>query len=213
MRPQLALATILGLTALGAATTARAAEPGIQPEGVSERRVHLRLDTAVVYGIGGQSFLGAQAQLTAYSAMWNTRLATGSLDAGLLLGYGNEPVWLAPWLDAAQVQGATHRISVLGRLGHTFHLGQRRRAALGVHVYAGLHEWISSYSVTYAKEGVSGSATETRTLLITGAELDFAYRFSRRVGIYLKAGAPFPYQSGYIQTLFAVGAGLTFYLR
>ncbi|MBL9042938.1 MAG: hypothetical protein JNM83_15110 [Myxococcales bacterium] len=211
-----ALASLLVLSlGLCTAQQARAQEPpvGIPEGGERGHPVHVRLDTAATYGIGGQSFLGVQVSMSGYLPIWNTRWATGTFDGGVLLGYGNEPTFLAPWIDPSQVEGATHRISLFARFGHTFHLGIRRRVALGVHLYAGLHEWISSYSVNYPNEGVSGSGTAKRSLFVTGAELDFAYRFSQPVGLYLKMGAPFPYQSSYVATIFTVGAGLTFYLR
>ena len=218
LRSRAFAASVLTLTmGLGGAQSAFAqgADPplGIPYAGETGHPVHVRLDTAATYGIGGQSFLGVHVGMSGYMPVWNTRWATGTFDAGLLLGYGNEPTFLAPWIDTTQVQGATHRISLLARVGHTFHLGLHRGVALGIHLYAGLHEWISSYSVNYANEGVSGSGTAKRSLFVTGAELDFAYRFSQPAGLYLKMGAPFPYQSSYLATIFTVGAGLTFYLR
>ena len=73
-----------------------------------------------------------------------------------------------------------------------------------------LYAWILLH---YANEGISGSAALKRSLFVSGGELDFAYRFSDPVGLYLELSAPFPYQSSYAQTMFHVGAGLTFYLR
>lgn len=201
---------------LSLSATGFAEEPSLGiPSGGNEsgHPVHVRLDAAATYGIGGQSLLGMDLKMGGYMPVWDTRLATGTVDGGLVLGYANGPTWLAPWIDPAQVEGATHHISLLVRIGHSFHLGVRRRASLGFHLFAGLHEWISSYSVVYANEGVSGSSTAKRSLLISGGELDFAYRFSERVGLYLALSAPFPYQSSYAQTFFHVGAGLTFYLR
>lgn len=207
---------VAGLLCTSLCGASMAEEPalGIPPHGgETGHPVHVRLDTAATYGIGGQSFLGVDLKMSGYMPIWDTRLATGTFDAGLVLAYGNEPTFLAPWIDPSQVQGATHRISLLLRLGHTFHMGHRRRAALGFHLFGGLHEWVSSYSLHYANEGISGSATQKKSLLVTGGELDFAYRFSERVGLYLALSAPFPYQSSYAQTIFHVGAGLTFYLR
>ncbi len=199
---------------LGGVSHAQEPHLGIPAGGAeSGRPVHVRLDTAATYGIGGQSFLGVDLKMSGYMPVWDTRLGTGTFDAGVVLAYGNEPTFLAPWIDPSQVQGATHRISLFLRLGHTFHIGQRRRVALGMHLFGGLHEWISAYSVQYANEGVSGSSTQKKSLLVSGGELDFAYRFSERAGLYLALSAPFPYQSSYAQTMFHVGAGLTFYLR
>ncbi len=210
------LSALCGVLFLTSAATVHAEEPSLGiPTGGNEigHPVHVRFDTAATYGIGGQSYLGIDLKMSGYMPVWNTRLATGTVDGGLVLAYGNEPTWLAPWIDPEQVQGSTHRISLLLRVGHSFHLGVRRRVMLGFHLFAGLHEWISSYSVTYANEGIHGSSTVKRSLLVSGGELDFAYRFSEHVGLYLELSAPFPYQSSYAQTYFHVGAGLTFYLR
>ena len=205
-----------GLLVAALSATSIAEEPSLGiPSGGGEHGhpVHVRLDSAATYGIGGQSYLGIDLKMSGYLPVWDTRLGTGSIDAGVVLAYGNEPTWLAPWIDTSQVHGATHRISLLARLGHTFHIGVRRRAALGFHLFGGLHEWISAYSVNYQSEGISGSAALKRSLFVSGGELDFAYRFSDPVGLYLELSAPFPYQSSYAQTMFHVGAGLTFYLR
>jgi hypothetical protein len=194
------------------AATLAVSMPHIQEGGETERRLHLALDAAFFYGIGGQSTLGAQVHLTGYTALWNTRLATGSLDVGLQLAYGNEPTALAPWFDE-NTQGAAHRIQALVTLGHSFHMGARRRFALGLHLFGGLNHWISSYTVRYPNEGVNASATVTRDHFVSGLELKMSYRFSKHVGANLIMGAPFPYPSSYVVGMFFVGGGLSFYLR
>lgn len=186
--------------------------PHLLPGGL-DRRVHLRLDGDFIYGIGGQSFFGAQAHLLAYRGLWSTRHAIGSLDLGLRLAYGNEPTWAAPWIDREQVSGATHRVQALLTVGHSFHMGARRRAALGMHLHGGLNHWLSAYTLDYAREGVHGEARVRRNRFVTGAELSLAYRFSRHVGANVTLGGPFPYQSSYVVGMFFVGAGLSFYLR
>lgn len=186
--------------------------PHLLPGGL-DRRFHLRLDGDFVYGIGGQSFFGAQAHLLAYRGLWSTPHAIGSLDLGLRLAYGNEPTWAAPWIDREQVSGATHRVQALLTVGHTFHMGKRRRAALGMHLHGGLNHWLSAYTLEYAQEGVHGEAQVRRNRFVAGAELSFAYRLSRHVGTHVTLGGPFPSQSSYLVGMFFVGAGLSFYLR
>jgi hypothetical protein len=44
-------------------------------------------------------------------------------------------------------------------------------------------------------------------------QMDFAYRFSRYVGLYVMANVPFPTTSSYVITIFSVGLGLSFYRR
>jgi hypothetical protein len=203
------LATLVSLSA----QAIEIREPFVREGGESERRLHLMLDGTFTYGIGGQSALGVTTHLTGYTALWNTRRATGTIDVGLQLAYGNEPTALAPWLSPDTVDGAAHRFQALLTVGHTFHMGRQRRAAFGVHLFGGWNHWSSSYTLRYPTENVQGSSTVSRDNFITGAELKFAYRFSKHVGINMVMGAPFPYQSSYVVGMFFVGAGLTFYVR
>lgn len=197
----------------GPAVEGPAPAPHVAEQGGKDGRIHLQLAGDVIYGIGGQSYLGALLRLNAYRAMWDRGRATGSLDFGAQLAYGNEPVWLAPWLADADVQGATHRIQAVVTLGHTFHLGKRRRFSLGTHLYAGLNHWRSSYSLNYPDEGVKGRDTVTRNLPIAGGQFEFGYRLHRRVGLHAVLGGPFPTGSSYAITFFHAGLGLSFYLR
>ena len=189
------------------------AAPHIAEGGETARRLHLQLDGAFTFGIGGQSALGAQLHLTGLTALWNAGPATGSLDVGLQLAYGNEPPALAFWLAGVDAQGANHRVQAVATVGHTLHVGQQRRASLGLHVFAGWNHWRSAFTVRYPGEGVEGSATVSRDLFVSGAELKAAYRLSRRVGLHLVAGVPFPTASSYAIGLFFIGAGLSTYLR
>jgi hypothetical protein len=213
MRPIFLSVLLCVAHSASAEPAATLSEPHLREGGEREHRLHLALDGDFTYGIGGQSTLGAQLHLTGYTAVWNTRHATGTIDVGLQFAYGNEPPALAPWLQGKDTDGAAHRIQALVTVGHTFHMGQRRRAAFGLHLFGGWNHWISSYSLRYPNENVSGSGTVVRDHFVTGAELKFSYRFSKHVGLNLVAGSPFPYQSSYVVGMFFVGAGLTFYLR
>jgi len=201
--------------ALLAGPPAPAPAPHVAESGGKDGRLHLQLAGDVLYGIGGQSFLGAQLHLQASTAIWSAGRATGTLDLGVQLQYGNEPTWLAPWLKGVDIEGATHRTQAVLSAGHTFHMGKRRRVQLGTHVYGGLNHWLSSYSLVYPMEDVSGSAKVARSTFVVGGELTIGYRFSRRVGANLIMGAPLPTRrsSSYVQGLAFVGVGLTIHLR
>lgn len=194
--------------------TATPAPPHVRSGGEQGHRLLLRLDSTFVYAIGGQSALGAALHLLGQVPVWNTRAGTGTVDAGLLLGYTNEPVALAPWLAGMDVSGGVNRLQVLLSVGHTAFVGRERRSSIGVHLVGGLNYWNSTYGLRYPSEGLSGRTTIARSSLVLGAQLDYAYRFSRHVGFHLLAGGPFPvFQSSYVQTMFWVGAGLSFHLR
>jgi hypothetical protein len=214
-----ALAALAVVSATGAvraeeaATVEARAAPHLNEGEEREHRLHIAVDTAFTYGIGGQSALGALARATGYTAVWNTRRATGTVDLGLQLAYQNEPIALAPWIDGDNVTGAGHHINVALALGHTIHMGQRRRASLGLLIFGGWSHWVSSYSLVYPREGITGSETVRHDDFIAGGELEFRYRFSRYVGMNVVAGAPFPTQSSYVIGMFYVGVGLTVFAR
>jgi hypothetical protein len=211
----LALALLLALAAVSPARAEPSlrAAPHVAEGGEDTRRLHLLVDGVATFGIGGQMAVGGLARATGYLAVWNTRRATGTLDLGVALAYQNEPVGLAPWLAGKDVTGAGHRVHALLSLGHTVHLGRRRRSALGLALVGGLSHWISSYALVYPTEGVRGRDTVRHTDPLIGGELRYGYRFSERVGLVLVAGAPFPTQSSYVIGMFHVGLGLTVHLR
>jgi hypothetical protein len=198
---------------LTAALLATPPAPHLPEAGGRDGRIHLQLSADATYGIGGQSYLGGNLRLDAYTAVWARRKVTGTIDFGGQLAYGNEPTWLAPWLSDGTISGATHRVQLLATFGHTFHLGKRRRFAFGTHLYGGWNHWRSSYSLNYPHEGVSGEETVARNHAIVGGQIELGYRFHRRVGVHAVLGGPFPIQSSYAITLFHVGLGLTVHLR
>lgn len=188
--------------------------PHVRPGGEDGHRLHVRLDSSFLFAIGGQSALGTALHALGEIPVWITRVGTGTIDVGLLLGYTNEPVALAPWLTGMDVSGSVNRVQALLSVGHTAFVGKERRSSIGVHLVGGLNYWNSTYSLRYPSEGLSGKATIDRSSFLVGGQLCYAYRFSRYVGFHLLAGGPFPVlQSSYVQTMFWVGAGLSFYLR
>jgi hypothetical protein len=201
---------------LASAPSAAPAElpaPHVAEDGQKSDRVHLQLDGDALWGIGGQMYLGTQVRFAALLEHWTTSKALGTWDLGAAFAYHAEPTFLAPWIDRESIDGATHRLLLVAHLGHTFHMGARRRVALGLHAYGGWNYWRSSYSLDYADENVSGSAVVDRHLAVIGGELRLAYRFHRRVGVNLAIGAPAPTASSYAITFAHLGLGLSFYLR
>lgn len=203
------------MIALGLTAALVCGEPHVPESGGKDQRLHLRLSGDALFGIGGQSFLGADLRFVGGYAPWSAGRATGSLELGVQLQYGNEPIWLAPWLNGASVSGATHRTQLVLLAGHRFHMGKRRRVELGTHLYGGLNHWLSSYAVEYAAVDVQGSAAVSRATFVFGGQLELGFRFTRRIGGQLVMGAPIPTprSSSYVQSLVFVGLGLTIYLR
>lgn len=203
---------------IGLALTAvlLAAEPAPEPHMPADGkdgRIHLQLSSDGMFSVGGQMALGANLNLTASYAIWSARRATGAFEFGGQLQYANEPTWLAPWIDSTQISGAGHRIDTVVFAGHGFWMGERRRVYLGTHLYAGWNHWLSSYAVNYADESVSGSAKVSRDHFVSGGQLSLGYRFSRRVGVHMLIGGPFPTASSYAIGIAFAGLGLTVHLR
>jgi hypothetical protein len=177
--------------------------------GEKEGTLHLHLDSSALYGIGGQSFLGALARGLAGVTAWHGGNASGSADVGLALAYHNEPTWLAPWLANGQISGAAHRVQLLLVAGHTFYVLESRALAIGLHGQGGWNHWISSYSLEYPAEGVSGKATIARDHFVLGGQLTASLRLIDHLGIQIVAGGPIPIESSYVVSMFHVGVGLT----
>ncbi len=212
MRRAAIVSSALPALLLLAAAPARAERPGIPEGGEAGHPVHVALDATATYGIGAWSALGAQLHGLGQVPVWNAGLATGSFDFGLLLGVQDEPEALQYGVAAGQDNDAV-RLNAWVTAGHSFHMGRRRLATLGVHLFAGwTHVW-SWASVVDDGLDLDASASDDYGLPNAGAILRFDYRFSDWVGFHLHAAAPFGVGSSYVNTLFHVGLGLTGYLR
>ena len=132
----------------------------------------------------------------------------------MFFGYLNEPNSNHPWNLGASTTGTAHRIPFVITAGHSFRFGRGDRAAFGVHLYAGVVHWISSYDVRFPSYGVAGSSTVERTAPHLGVLLRFTYRPHPIVGLAVQLWAPFyGVGPGTVVSLFAVGAGVTFRAR
>ena len=188
-------------------------EPHVPEDGSASPRWHVRLDATATWGIGGQMFLGVDLHPSAYRTVWTAPGATGTVDLGFDLHYGNEAGFLAPWVDTEKVSGANHRVQALATAGGTFHLTARRRFGLGMHLLAGLNQWVSAYTVDYAAEDFSDRAVVQQASFLAGGRLTFSYRVHRHVGVTVIATGFLPTESSYAISFGHVGLGLTFYLR
>jgi hypothetical protein len=194
-----------------AAAESEPVRPGIPAGGDPVHPVHFTLDATATYGIGGFSALGAQLHFVAFTPVWTTNAATGSLDVGLVAGWQDEPQFLQ-YTSMPDEKNDAERLNAWVTLGQTIHFGPGRRVGLGVHLFAGwTHLW-SSYTVHDPAQGLNGSLTDNYGSPNAGAMVKFDYRFSDRVGVSIQAVAPFEVGPSFITTLFHVGAGLSFYL-
>ena len=205
--PRVALASLL------CAHSVQAAEIGIPAGGERAGTLHATVDATFTYGIGGYSALGAQLHGVGLVSIWNTRLATGTFNFGALVGFQDEPMALQYGIAPGQTNDA-QRLNLWVTIGHSFHMGVRRRASLGLHLFGGwTHVW-SQASLVRPDLGIDRQVSDNYGLLNSGTLLKFDYRFSKYVGISLQAAVPFwKVQPSYVATIFHVGVGITAYLR
>lgn len=201
------LGSLLGLH------SAHAAEVGIPEGGEQAGVLHSTIDATFTYGIGGYSALGAQVHGVGLVSIWNTRLATGSFNFGALVGFQDEPMALQYGIGPGQKNDA-QRLNLWLTVGHTFHMGVRRRASLGLHLFGGWTHVFSQASLVRPDLGIDRQVSDNYGLLNSGAMLKFDYRFSQYIGLSLQAAVPFwKLQPSYVATIFHVGIGITAYLK
>lgn len=190
-------------------------EPFIPERGAPGRRVHLTLRSTFLYSTFSPA-LGGSLRLAAATRLWDTRRASGTFDGGLVLAYSRGGPALYPWIradpDVRQV-GSDQGVMLALSVGHTFHFGRRRRAALGVHLLAGVHVLHQRWRLEWLREGLSGQGRATHTEFTFGPEVDFHVRLSRRVGLNLVLGGVCTCLPSTAGSYVRAGAGLTFYLR
>jgi len=206
-------ATLVFTLLVAAAAPAHAGpDVGIPEGGETAHRLHATVDATFTYGIGGYSALGVQAHAVGQLSVWNTRRATGTFDFGLVLGFQDEPQVLQYEIPAGQSNNA-QRLNAWVTVGHTFHVGHRRRLGLGVHLFNGwTHVW-SQAALKDPKHMVDQKLSDNYGLFNTGGMLKLDYRFSKYVGLSVQIVGPWPVAPSYVTTLFHVGIGLTGYLR
>jgi hypothetical protein len=204
----IALALSLAIVAPAAAS-----DPYVTPDEPALGALHVRLDTDFSWGIGSQMYLGALAHAEGQLPVWRTGAATGTLDFGLRVAYGNEGLYFAPWIDRTQFEGANHRVATQVVLGTTFHVTPQRRLGVGVRALIGWNALVREGTLTYAAEDFTTTQSWVRHRVIASGDVTLSYRASRNVGVNLAITAPFPTDSSYVIGLVSVGIGTSFYLR
>jgi len=185
---------------------------GIPAGGEKAHRLHTTVDATFTYGIGGYSALGMQVHALEQLSVWDRRGVTGSFDFGLVAGFQDEPQALQYGINPGQTNDA-QRLNVWATVGHTFHLGFRRRVGLGFHLFNGWTQVWSQAAVVAPKHALNLRVSDSYGLFNTGGMLKLDIRFSKYVGLSLQIVAPWPVTPSYVNTLFHVGIGFTGYLN
>lgn len=178
-----------------------------------DKPMSVRVDSDATWGIGGQMFLGTQAHVVVGHRLWQGSSVSVGLDVGVQGAWHHEPVFMAPWIDPEEVQGAVNRGQVVLSAGPHLRFGAKGRTTLALHAIAGLNHWRSAYTLEYDAVDVSGSMVVRRTTPVVGGQLTLMVRASERVGVNLVIGAPAPLPSSYAVGMTWVGIGPSFVLR
>jgi hypothetical protein len=208
-----AFATALVATPLGGQPWAKARPAGVPEGGEPAGRLHATLDGTFTYGIGGWSALGGQLAGGVQVSLWNSRLGTGTFDVGGIIGLQGEPMALQFGAIRGQHNDA-QRLNGWATAGLGFHLGQRRRSALGLQLFGGWTHVFSQASIVRPDLGIDRQVRDDYGVWNSGVLVKYSQRLGPVLGLTLQAALPFwGVQPSYVATLFHVGVGLVVCLR
>lgn len=161
-------------------------------------------DLAFVYGFGARPAFGGVVGATAGWPVWEW----GTVEAGLLAGYQNEPYALsAAYLAPTAVTGSNHRVEVFAVGGHTFRLLASRRLSLGVQAFAGWTHVAMRGALTDAVQGISGTYRADGSEFTFGVLFLGGVRITDRLSIVARFILPVPYAGVAVSSYFMVSLG------
>lgn len=170
-------------------------------------RIDLELDLA--YGYGSRTALGGLVGATAGWPVWETPGAAGTLDAGLLAGYQNEPYALsAAFLPLVVISGSNHRLEAFAVVGHTARLLASRRLLVGVQGFAGWTQIAMRGTLIDEGRGVSGPYRADAAEFTFGVTALLGVRLSERVTLAGRFLLPVPYAGVAISSYFMAALGV-----
>ncbi|MGC4121682.1 MAG: hypothetical protein QM765_45315 [Myxococcales bacterium] len=152
------------------------------------------LDASFAYGFGsGQGFGGFLEGRYGFK-LWETSLASGELQAGVLLGYQAEPHSVfGSYFGEAKLTGENHRLETWLVLGHGFRLPPSRRVLWSFQVFGGWTHYFVRGGLQNDSLGVSGQANADAGAFTTGLMTSVGISVSERVALTLRFVAPLPY--------------------
>jgi hypothetical protein len=174
-------------------------------------RVDVEADFA--YGFGARSAFGALAVGSARWSLYETSDTRGALEAGLLVGYQNEP-WsqTAALVLPSVVSGATHRVEVLALAGHTLSLLASRRLELGLLLFAGWTHVVLRGALRSDAQGFDRAYAADASEFTFGLSLRAGFQLTDRFSVGARFFLPVPYAGVAISSYFTASAGLAFRL-
>jgi len=199
----LALWAGLGLSPPALATT-EPATPQAPDAGLAFSLAPLYSFGGARHGFGGQVGVGMSPML------WAGEGSTGTLELGLLLGYGHESYGRSNrFLGEGNVEGATHRIEALLLAGPGLQLAALPRAHTSLQLFGG---WVHAFmhaQLDNELQDVSGAYDVSTGRVTTGLALTHRIGLTERVGLDLQLRAPFPTAPAAISSYVFVSVGLS----
>ena len=152
------------------------------------------VDASFTYGFGNQQAFGGMLEGRYGLRLWETSLASGELEAGLMLGYQAEPHSLfGSYFGEASLSGENHRLETWLVVGHGFRLPPSRRVLWSFQLFGGwTHLFVRGGLVNEAR-GVSGAAKSDAGAFTAGLVTSVGIQVSERVAITARFVAPLPY--------------------
>lgn len=154
----------------------------------------LDVDASFAYGFSGGHSLGGFVEGRYGLRLWEAGSISGTLEAGLMLGYQAEPYSLyGNTFGDAKLSGGNHRLESWLVLGHCFRFPPSERVSLSVQLFGGWSHLLVRGALDNPVLGVSGESNADAGVFATGVMLQYGLRLTDRVGLSLRVIAPFPY--------------------
>lgn len=171
------------------------------------------VDASFAYGFGSQQAFGGFLEGRYGRKLWQTSLAEGELEAGLMMGWQAEPhsIFGSTFGDA-KLSGANHRLEAWLVLGHGFRLPPSRKVLWSFQLFGGWTQLYARGGLENSERGVSGQANSDAGAFTAGLLTSVGVQVSERVAVTARFVAPLPYALA-VNSWFMGSVGLSVRLR
>lgn len=160
-------------------------------EGVSTHR--LDVGAAFVYGFGDGHAFGGLIEGTYGLPVWETSSLSGTLDAGVLVGYQAEPYsFINPQLGGAVASGTCQRVQGFVVVGHRVRLPPSQRLLVGLQLFGGWTHVFAKSQLTNSTYDLSVEHDASDGAFTTGVTVEIGFRVLDNLTVMAKVMGPLP---------------------